>query len=89
MSRKTLLKWFSIGAKNLLRGSIPVDKQTQRFIEKHRGDLKTIADKKANEDHRLKAILKRGGAGCLGGVIISNFFKWNSNKERIAKPKKT
>lgn len=88
LSRKTLLKWFLIGAKNLLRGSIPVDKQTQRFIEKHREDLKTIADKKANEDNRLKAILKRGGAGFLGGVIIRNLLKWNLNKERIAKPKK-
>lgn len=88
LSRKTLLKWFLIRAKNLLRGSIPVDKQTQRFIEKHREDLKTIADKKANEDHRLKAILKRGGAGFLGGVIIRNLLKWNFNKERIAKPKK-
>lgn len=88
LSRKTLLKWFLIGAKNLLGGSIPVDKQTQRFIEKHREDLKTIADKKANEDNRLKAILKRGGAGFLGGVIIRNLLKWNLNKERIVKPKK-
>lgn len=88
LSRKTLLKWFLIGAKNLLGGSIPIDKQTQRFIEKHREDLKTIADKKANEDNRLKAILKRGGAGFLGGVIIRNLLKWNLNKERIVKPKK-
>lgn len=71
LSRKTLLKWFLIRAKNLLKGSIPVDKQTQRFIEKHRDDLKTIADKKFNKDNGLKAILKRG-AVFLGGVIIRN-----------------
>lgn len=69
------MKWCLIGAKNLLRGSIPVNKQTQRFIEKYREDLKTIADKKANEDNRLKAILKQGGAGFLGGVIIRNLLK--------------
>lgn len=50
--------------------------------------MKTIADKKANEDHRLKAILKRRGAGFLGGVIIRNLLKWNLNRKRIAKPKK-
>lgn len=83
-SRKTLLKWFLIRAKNLLKGSIPVDKQTQRFIEKHRDDLKTIADKKFNKDNGLKAILKRGGAVFLGGVIIRNLLKCNLNKERIA-----
>lgn len=50
--------------------------------------MKTIADKKVNEDNRLKAILKRGGAGFLGGIIIRNLLKWNLNKEIIAKPKK-
>lgn len=89
LSRKTLMKWFLIGANNLLKGSIPVDKQTQRFIEKHREDLKVIADKKANEDNRLKAVLKRGGAGFLGGVIIRNLLKWNMKKEKIAKPRKS
>lgn len=34
------MKWFLIGAKKLLKGSIPVDKQTQRFIEKHRDERK-------------------------------------------------
>lgn len=84
LSRKTLLKWFLIRAKNLLKGSIPVDKQTQRFIEKHRDDLKTIADKKFNKDNGLKAILKRGGDVFLGGVIIRNLLQCNLNKERIA-----
>lgn len=78
------MKWFLIRAKNLLKGSIPVDKQTQRFIEKHRDDLKTIADKKFNKDNGLKAILKRGGDVFLGGVIIRNLLQCNLNKERIA-----
>lgn len=87
--KKDLWKWFLIIAKNLLKGSIPVDKQTQRFIEIHQDDLKTIADKKVNEDIRLKAILKRGGAGFFGGVIIRNLLKWNLNEERIAQLKKS
>jgi hypothetical protein len=89
LSRKTLLKWFLIGAKNLLKGTIPIDKQTQRFIDKHREDLSVIADKHVNDDNRLKAILKRGGAGFLGGVIIRHLLKWNLSKERIAKPRKS
>lgn len=40
LSPKTLMKLFLIGAKKLLKGSIPVDKQTQRFIEKHRDERK-------------------------------------------------
>uniref|UniRef100_K1QA51 Uncharacterized protein n=1 Tax=Magallana gigas TaxID=29159 RepID=K1QA51_MAGGI len=89
LSRKTLMKWFLIEAKNLLKGTIPVDKQTQWFIEKHQDDLKVIADKKVNEDNRLKVVLKRGGAGFLGGVIIRNLLKWNLKKENIAQTGKS
>lgn len=62
------------GAKNLLKGVIPINKQTQRFIDKHREDLSVIANKKVNDDNRIKAILKRGGAGFVGGVIIRHLL---------------
>lgn len=88
LGRKALMKWFLAGAKNLLKGVIPINKQTQRFIDKHREDLSVIANKKVNDDNRIKAILKRGGAGFVGGVIIRHLLKWNLAKARTAKPKK-
>lgn len=88
LGRKTLMKWFLAGAKNSLKGVIPINKQTQRFIDKHREDLSVIANKKVNDDNRIKAILKRGGAGFVGGVIIRHLLKWNLAKTRTAKPKK-
>lgn len=88
LGRKALMKWFLAGAKNLLKGVIPIHKQTQRFIDKHRDDLSVIANKKVNDDNRIKAILKRGGAGFVGGVIIRHLLKWNLANTRTAKPKK-
>lgn len=88
LGRKALMKWFLAGAKHLLKGVIPINKQTQRFIDKHRDDLSVIANKKVNDDNRIKAILKRGGAGFVGGVIIRHLLKWNLANTRTAKPKK-
>lgn len=48
-----------------------------------------IVDKKVNEDNRLKVVLKRGGVGFLGGVIICNLLKWNMKKEKIVKFRKS
>lgn len=82
------MKWFLSGAKNLLKGGIPINKQTQRFIDTHREDLKVIANKKVNDDNRIRAILKRGGARFIGEVIIRHVLKWNLAKARTAKPRK-
>jgi hypothetical protein len=82
MGRKALLKWFAMGAPNLLRGVLPVNKVTERFINSHRQELSTIADKNADEGELKKAILKRGGAGFLGGTIIRHLFKWETQKKK-------
>lgn len=71
-----------------MKGVIPINKQTQRFIDTHREDLKVIATKKVNDDNRIRAILKRGGAGFIGGVSIRHLLKWNLAKARTAKPRK-
>lgn len=90
LGRRALLNWFAMGARNLLRGVLPGNKITQRFIQSHRQDLSVIADKKSNEEERKKAILKRGGAGFLGGTIIRHLFKWETGrKPRGGQPKKT
>jgi hypothetical protein len=86
MGRKALLNWFAMGARNLLAGVLPVNKVTQRFIQAHRQELSTIADKHANEGERKKAILKRGGAGFLGGTIIRHLFKWETQKKKRVPP---
>ena len=86
MGRKALLNWFAMGARNLLRGVLPVNKVTQRFIQSHRQELSTIADKHADEGERKKAILKRGGAGFLGGTIIRHLFKWETQKKKRVPP---
>ena len=88
LGRRALLNWFAMGARNLLRGVLPGNKITQRFIHSHRQELSVIADKKANEEERKKAILKRGGAGFLGGTIIRHLFKWDTGRKG-RQPKKT
>jgi hypothetical protein len=60
MGRKVLLYWFAVGARNLLRGVLPVNKVIKRFIHSYRQELSTIGDKNADEGERKKAILKRG-----------------------------
>ena len=82
LGRKALLNWFAMGARNLIKGVLPINKQTQKFINNHRQDLRIIADQSASDEDRKTAILKRGGAGFLGGVIIRHLFKWNSPKKR-------
>jgi hypothetical protein len=86
MGRKALLNWFAMGSRNLLRGVLPVNKVTERFIHAHRQELSTIADKNTDEGERKKAILKRGGAGFLGGTIIRHLFKWETQKKKRVPP---
>jgi hypothetical protein len=86
MGREALLNWFAMGARNLLRGVLPVNKVTQRFIHAHRQELSTIADKHADEGERKKAILKRGGAGFLGSTIIRHLSKWETQKKKRVPP---
>jgi hypothetical protein len=86
MGRKALLNWFAMGSRNLLQGVLPVNKVTERFIHSHRQELSAIADKNADKGERKKAILKRGGAGFLGGTIIRHLFKWETEKKNRVLP---
>ena len=70
LGRKALMRWFLVGAKNLLKGVIPLNRRDEQFLTRHRADLKIISSSRFSNDDRKKALLKRGGAGFLGGVII-------------------
>jgi hypothetical protein len=85
MGRKALLNSFVMGGRNLLREVLSVNKVSERFIHSHRQEMSTIADKNADVGERKKAILKRGGAGFLGGTIIRHLFKWETQKKKKRK----
>lgn len=44
--------------------------------------------KKVNDDNRIRVILKWGGVGFIGGVIICYLLKWNLVKVWIVKLRK-
>ena len=82
LGRKALMKWFLVGAANLLKGVIPLNKRDKLFVEKHRQDFNIISDSRASDEDRKKALLKRGGAGFLGGTIIRHLLKWEEKKKK-------
>ena len=34
------MRWFLVGAKNLLKGVIPLNRRDEQFVARHRADLK-------------------------------------------------
>ena len=82
LGRKALLKWFLVGARHLLKGVIPLNKRDQNFVSKHREDFQIISNAQASDEERKKALLKRGGAGFLGGTIIRHLLKWEEKKKK-------
>jgi hypothetical protein len=68
---------------------LPLNKVKEHFIQSHRQELSTIADKNVDEWERTKAILKRGGAGFLEGTINRHLLKWETKKKkRVVAPQK-
>ena len=43
----------------IMKGVLPINKLTQKFIDRHRQDLKIIANQSASDEDRKTAILKR------------------------------
>ena len=82
LGRKALMKLFLVEAANLLKGVIPLNKRDKLFVEKHRQDFNIISDSRASDEDRKKALLKRGGAGFLGGTIILHLLKWEEKKKK-------
>ena len=65
---------------------IPLNKRDEQFVARHREDLRIIGSKRFSDEDRKKALLKRGGAGFLGGVIIRHLLKWDETKKKKRNP---
>ena len=86
--RKTLLnaglmemiKWFSLAARKIAEHKMKLPKQTQKFMDKHKDDVRKLASPLVNADTKRDIILKPGGGGFFGGVIIRSLIRWDGNK---------
>ena len=77
---KEILKWFTLAAKNIIENKIKLPKQTTTFMTKHREEIQRLADPSIDEEIERKIILKPGGGGFLGGVIIRSLLRWDGSK---------
>ena len=77
---KEILKWFTLAAKNIIENKIKLPKQTTTFMTKHREEIQRLADPSIDEEIKRKIILKPGGGGFLGGVIIRSLLRWDGSK---------
>ena len=79
-----MIKWFSLAAPKIVQGKMKLPKQTQKFMDR------AIVDPEV----KRSIILKPGGGGFFGGVIIRSLIRWDGNKlmrkfnKKTKKPKK-
>ena len=59
LGRRALMRWFLVGAKNLLKGVIPLNRRDEQFVARHRADLKIISSKRFNDEDRKKHFSKK------------------------------
>ena len=57
LGRQALLNWFSMGARNLINGSVPMTKPTEKFVRRNLNYLTTLSDRHA--DLEVRHIAKR------------------------------
>ena len=77
---KEILKWFTLAAKNIIENKIKLPKQTTTVMTKHREEIQRLADPSIDEEIKREIILKPGGGGFLGGVIIRSLLIWDGSK---------
>jgi hypothetical protein len=86
-SLKEVLRWFTVTARQLLQGIIQIPHQTKRFFDRNKVALTQLADPRIDTQTKKQIILKPGGSGSLGGVIIRSLLKWDPNAPKLV-PKK-
>jgi hypothetical protein len=79
--RQILLKWFTAGARNMVNGNMRLTKPTLKWVDKHKDELTQLVDKNVDNDVKYKIILKPGGGGFLGGVIIRAILRWQQREQ--------
>jgi hypothetical protein len=82
-SLKEVLRWFTVTARQLLQGIIHIPHQTKRFFDRNKVALTQLADPRIDTQTKKQIILKPGGSGSLGGVIIRSLLKWDPNAPKV------
>ena len=75
-----MLKWFSLAARKIIEGKMKLPKQTKNFMERHKDDVRKLASAMVDPEVKRSIILKPGGGGFFGGVIIRSLIRWDGNK---------
>ena len=55
-------------------------KQTQKFMDRHQDDVQKLASAIVDPEVKRSIILKPGGGGFFGGVIIRSLIRWDGYK---------
>ena len=90
-----MIRWFSLAARKIVEGKMKLPKQTLKFMTKHKDDLRRLASAMIEPNEKRSIILKPGGGGFFGGVIIRSLLRWDGNKlmrkfhKKTSKPKET
>ena len=58
-----MIKWFSLAARKIIEGKMKLPKQTQRFMDKHKEDVRKLANPILDPNVKRSIILKPGGGG--------------------------
>lgn len=80
-ARIGLLQWFKLAANHLLNDNIqPLHAQHKKWVERNRQVLTQLTEKNMPTAEKLSLIMKPGGRGFFGGVLIRILLRW---KERL------
>ena len=76
-----MINWFSLAARKIVQGTkMKLTKQTQKFMDGHQDDVRKLASAIVDPEVKRSIILKPGGGGFFGGVIIRSLIRWDGNK---------
>ena len=75
-----MIKWFSLAARKIVQGKMKLPKQTQKFMDRDQDDVRKLASAIVDPEVKRSIILKPGGGGFFGGVIIRSLIRWDGNK---------